>query len=122
MGALTEGIQPIPSREPLKAVAEHESVMGRHPEGVAVGDLNGDGDLDLAAANINSNNVSTLFGAGDGTFGTATNYPADGSPKTVSMGDLNRDGELDLAVADNSSSDVSVLLQDSTSPNTKITG
>src|SRR5207253_10822225 len=35
---------------------------------VAVGDFNGDGKLDLAAASSESNTVSVLLGNGDGTF------------------------------------------------------
>ena len=42
---------------------------GDYPSSVAIGDLNGDGDLDLAVANLpRSNNVSVLLGNGDGSF------------------------------------------------------
>jgi tetratricopeptide (TPR) repeat protein len=43
-------------------------MTGLSPDGVAVGDFNGDGILDLAVANSGSNNVSVLLGNGDGTF------------------------------------------------------
>ena len=39
------------------------------PYSVAVGDLDNDGNLDLATAVWNSNSVSILLGKGDGTFG-----------------------------------------------------
>ncbi|MGH3134396.1 MAG: FG-GAP repeat domain-containing protein, partial [Gaiellaceae bacterium] len=46
---------------------------GFSPHSVAIGDLDGDGALDLATANANSQDVSVLLGNGDGTFATAQN-------------------------------------------------
>ncbi|WP_375443160.1 DUF4114 domain-containing protein, partial [uncultured Nostoc sp.] len=75
-----------------------------------VGDFNGDGKLDLAAANLNSNNVSVLLGNGTGGFGTATNFSVGTAPRSVTVGDFNGDGKLDLAAANLTSNNVSVLL------------
>ena len=78
---------------------------GTHPVSVAVGDFNGDGKLDLAAANAGSypyytnGSVSVLLGDGNGTFQTATNFKAGTYPSSVAVGDFNGDGKLDLAVA-----------------------
>ncbi|MCL1468838.1 DUF4347 domain-containing protein, partial [Argonema galeatum] len=47
--------------------------VGTNPFSVTVGDFNGDGKTDIAAANFNSNNVSVLLGTGTGSFGAATN-------------------------------------------------
>ena len=44
----------------------------RVPMSVAVGDFNGDGKLDLAVANRNSDNVAVLLGNGTGTFAAAS--------------------------------------------------
>ena len=41
---------------------------GDGPSSVAIGDLNGDANLDLAVANRYSDNVSVLLGNGDGSF------------------------------------------------------
>jgi hypothetical protein len=71
---------------------------GNQPLSVAIGDFNGDDDLDLAVANGNSYNVSVLLGNGDGTFQTAVNYGARYGPTSVASGDLNGDGAPDLAV------------------------
>jgi hypothetical protein len=76
---------------------------------VVVGDLNLDGQLDLAVANAGSDDVSVLLGNGDGSLQTAVNYGAHNSPFDVAMGDLNGDGKPDLALAD-SFDGVSVLL------------
>jgi hypothetical protein len=79
---------------------------------VAIGDLNGDAKPDLAVANLGRDNVSVLLGAGDGGFGTATDFPAGGAPRSVAIGDLNSDAKPDLAVANAASDSVSVLLGD----------
>ena len=83
---------------------------GDRPYSVAIGDLNGDGDPDLAVANRWNNNVSVLLGNGDGSFQSALNYGAGSEPFTVAIGDLNGDGDPDLAVANVVSNNVSVLL------------
>jgi hypothetical protein len=63
-----------------------------------VGDLNGDGVLDLAVANSGNNTVSVLLGTGDGTFGDARNFSAGIGPQSVATGDFDGDGVLDLVV------------------------
>jgi YD repeat-containing protein len=69
------------------------------PEGIAVGDFNEDGKLDLAVTNTGGGTVTILLGNGDGTFTTSVNSPAAGaSPISVVAGDFNQDGKLDLAV------------------------
>jgi hypothetical protein len=83
---------------------------GDAPYCVAIGDLNGDGRLDLATANEESNTVSVLLGNGDGTFGPKSDYGAGSNPFSVAIGDLNGDGKPDLAVANAGSGTVSVLM------------
>jgi hypothetical protein len=65
---------------------------------MAVGDLNGDGTLDLAVGNWTNGTVSIFLGAGDGTF-TAGPTLATTSPNAIAIGDLNHDGIPDIAVA-----------------------
>ena len=48
--------------------------VGSGPNSVAVGDFNGDMKLDLAVANVNSDNVSVLLGNGPGGLGAAVNF------------------------------------------------
>jgi hypothetical protein len=88
-------------------------LAGNSPYSVAIGDFNSDMMLDLVTANeaASSNDVSILLGNGDGTFGTAANFPAGGTtPRSVAVGDFNSDGELDLAVANTGSDNISILL------------
>src|SRR5689334_24528591 len=73
--------------------APRDSVVGVNPFAVAVGDLNGDGKLDLAVANYASNSVSVVLANSDGTFGASVAYPAGGNPHGVAVADLNGDGK-----------------------------
>ena len=73
---------------------------------VAVGDLNGDGLLDIAVANYGlldtpgSVSVFLQDPAHPGAFLAPTLYPGIVGPGSVAIGDLNGDGLADLAIAD----------------------
>ncbi|UCC79615.1 MAG: VCBS repeat-containing protein, partial [Candidatus Zixiibacteriota bacterium] len=83
---------------------------GDNPTSVFTSDLDGDGDLDLAAANYISDNVSVLLNNGDGTFAAPVNYAVGNGPWSVFASDFDGDGDLDLATANLLSDNVSVLL------------
>jgi hypothetical protein len=79
--------------------ATTNSATGSNAKSVAIGDLNGDGKLDLATANSSPGTVSVLLGNGDGSFATHTDYVTGTDSRSVAIGDLNGDGKPDLAVA-----------------------
>src|SRR2546422_11326533 len=53
---------------------------GTAPISVAVGDFNGDGKLDLAVANPDSDTVSILLATGTGSFGAKTDFGTGSGP------------------------------------------
>jgi hypothetical protein len=79
--------------------------VGASPTAVAVGDVNGDGQLDIITANANGT-VSVLGGQGNGTFATAQNYAISGPANSVALGDFNQDGHLDIATTGGTEMDV----------------
>jgi hypothetical protein len=85
-------------------------VTGTHPESLATGDFDGDGNADLAVPNNVSNTVSVLLGNGDGSFRRHVNYATGVDPQSVSVGDFNKDSKIDLAVPNALSNTISVLL------------
>ena len=93
--------------------AQSVYAVGDAPYSVFSADLDGDGDMDLAAANYGSDNVSVLLNNGDGTFAPQSVYGAGDGPHSVLSVDLDGDGDLDLAVANWNSDNVSVLLNES---------
>ena len=66
-------LEPLEDRTLLSLVAPVVYNTGQGPQGVAVGDLRGNGRLDIVTANQTSASVSVLLGNGDGTFQPAVN-------------------------------------------------
>lgn len=87
--------------------------VGQGPVNVDVGDLSGDGKVDIVVANMSSDSISVLKGRGDGSFEVAVDYAVCDSPGGVAIADLNRDGYPDVAVNSNSGGVISVLLNSS---------
>jgi hypothetical protein len=89
------------------------------PAGLAAGDFNGDGKLDLAILfsleNGSSTDSVTLYlGDGDGSFRTGATYAIGPNASWLVVGDVNKDGKPDLVIANSGSSselgNITVLL------------
>jgi hypothetical protein len=79
-------------------------------DGLAVGDFNGDGKLDIVGASGGANVLDVMLGNGNGTFGAATNWGSFSDPISVTVADFNSDGNLDIAAVGKSDGFVGVLL------------
>ena len=84
--------------------------VGRHPEALTVGDFNSDSLQDVATVNSDSDDVTMLFGNGNGTFRSGISFGVGRSPMFLTSGDLNQDAKLDLIVAETGSDGILVLL------------
>ncbi len=73
---------------------------GKSPNDIAVGDFNGDGNLDLVIANTETPNLTVLLGDGKGGFKPSAKSPfvAASRPHVhgVAVGDFDGDGKLDV--------------------------
>lgn len=62
-----------------------------------VGDLDDDGDIDVAIGGIG---ITTLMNDGDGNLGQPIKYLADVNPSYICGGDLDNDNDIDLVISD----------------------
>ena len=95
---------------------EQKYEIGVATNSISASDLDGDGDLDISAANSGwnypptGNSVSVLKNNGDGTFAPKIDYPGGTTPTGIVAFDANQDFYTDLVVTDNFSNSLGVLL------------
>ena len=84
-----------------------------HPKSLSLGDIDQDGDLDLAVASSQDGNFSLLLNDGNGTFRSPTRLykETNGEGHGVKLIDLNNDSKLDLVFSTKSPSKFGVMLQ-----------
>jgi hypothetical protein len=87
---------------------------GSRPEGMAIADVDGDGNADIAITNQSAAQVTVLLGDGAGglTPAAGSPVPTGAQPYGIVTADFNRDAAPDLAVANSGDGTVSVLLGD----------
>ena len=91
-------------------------VVRPHVHGVAAGDFNGDGILDLVTDSWADDRVVVLFGDGKGRFATPGTYVSVGRHpyQRVRVADLNGDGRADIISPNLEGDNVTILLGDGT--------
>ena len=77
-----------------------EYPVGDGPYSIAAGDIDRDGDIDLATANLTQGTISILLNDGHAIFEAGALLDAGEYPSSVSFADLNGDRSLDLVCAD----------------------
>src|SRR6266403_911665 len=77
---------------------------------VAVGDVNGDGKLDLVTASVSNVMGAIMLGNGDGTFQPPRITPFIGDPESIVIRDFNGDGKMDVAFANDDAPDAKVTV------------
>lgn len=67
---------------------------------VGVGDVNGDGNLDVVVASLGWNSIWALLNQGGGSFAAQAPISSDGLGDALALGDVDGDGDLDIVAVD----------------------
>ena len=78
-------------------------------QGIALGDITGDGHVDVVVSRPNANAVAVLAGDGSGAFDDVSMHAVSVGPAPVAIADVTGDGKLDAIAANAVSASVSIL-------------
>lgn len=90
------------------------------PRGVAVGDADGDGDLDAYVAGSRSDAVALMLNDGTGRFPGGTLVGTGLAPTDATLYDVDGDGDLDAIIANQGGGSISVILNDAGTFNSSV--
>ena len=90
-------------------VSSNYSAGSTPPRSIAARDIDLDGSLDLAIANYSANQISVVFGGGNGVFANPLPFNVGVEPVSVATGDFNGDGNPDIVVANQGGNNVAIL-------------
>jgi photosystem II stability/assembly factor-like uncharacterized protein len=96
----------------ISLAAHVDLVCGTSPTGTSVGDLDGDGKIDIAVSNTGSNNISVfknLSILGSVSFAPKVDYVVGNGPEGNAICDLNGDSQPEIVSANSISNDISIL-------------
>jgi hypothetical protein len=83
--------------------------VGEGPTDIFLGDINGDGHVDIITANLLTNDVSVLLNKGDGSFESERFYMVGDHPQAVEVADLDGDGDMDIITVSSTTNRVTLL-------------
>ncbi len=78
--------------------AESNFPAGDSPQRLALGDFNGDGNIDIAVSSKFDQKLNILDGDGNGNFVPSAAYPIPGTVTRLAARDLDNDGWLVQAI------------------------
>ncbi|WP_337966084.1 MBG domain-containing protein [uncultured Flavobacterium sp.] len=83
------------------------------PEGIEIGDFDGDGKIDLVVVNYNDNSMSifrnTSSGIGNISFATRINFTTLANPRNAVVADFDGDGKSDLVLTNYNGNSISTF-------------
>lgn len=95
----------------LSLQSKVDVTTGNGPSGVSIGEMNGDGKLDVVVTNSGDASVSVFLNIGTGSFSLAppATFTTGTGPLAVIVADLDGDARFDLATANSTANSISVL-------------